>query len=72
MHPKRTTLDLTGDGIDDAVDEWHELPAHGEPTLAEYLGMDAEQYAVWAQGCACRRCHGVPRGVCASCGEGDK
>ncbi len=70
MADNRTTLDLTGDGIDDAVDEWH-ADDHGV-TLAEYLGMDAGQYAAWAQGCACRRCHGVPRGVCASCGEGGK
>ncbi|MBY4212890.1 hypothetical protein HQO42_14975 [Rhodococcus fascians] len=38
----------TDDEIDDAVDAWHDLPAHVRG-LAEYLGWTESQYAEWVE-----------------------
>lgn len=35
------------DEIDDYVDSWHESEISEELSLADYLGMDSHEYAIW-------------------------
>jgi hypothetical protein len=35
------------DDIDDSIDEWHESAT--EQSLADYLGMAANEYALWVE-----------------------